>query len=376
VLKAAIRIRLAAAFILCLFLGVAWSAEELPASLSHEAFWKLVIEFSEPGGSFVSDNFVSNELRLQNVLATLTEGRKPGGVYLGVGPEQNFTYIAALKPRIAFIFDIRRQNMIEHLTYKALFELAEDRIDFLARLFSRQRPPGVGKDSSIVEIFAALSAFAAEQGIFEHNVQAVKDLLIADHQFSLTSDDEVAISYILRAFFLAGPGLTYSGTRLPNARTLLPSYEDLMTDTDQNGEYRSFVATEELFQTVKQLEKNNLLIPVVGDFAGASAIQAVGAYLKEHDATVTGFYLSNVEQYLFMSDAWKKFYLNVSALPLDSRSVFIRPLINTGQGGYSSSPLFRSGFHWDTFLFSIQDLLAAFNGGMIQSYYDIIQMPN
>jgi hypothetical protein len=375
VLKAACRIRLAAAFMLCLFLGVAWSAEELPANLSNAAFWKLVTDVSEPGGSFVSDNFVSNELGLQNVLAGLTEGRKPGGVYLGVGPEQNFTYIAALKPRMAFIFDIRRQNMIEHLTYKALFEISADRIDFLARLFSRQRPPGVGKDSGIVEIFAALNGFAAEQGIFEQNLQAIKDLLITDHKYSLSSDDEAAIGYVLRAFFLGGPNLTYSGPRPANTRTLLPSYEDLMTDSDQNGEYRSYVATEELFQTVQQLEKNNLVIPVVGDFAGPAAIQAVGAYLKEHDATVTGFYLSNVEQYLFMNESWKMFYANVSELPLNSKSVFIRPLINTGQG-YAASPLFRSGFHWDTLLFSIPELLAAFNGGMIQSYYDIIQMPN
>jgi hypothetical protein len=128
---------------------------------------------------------------------------------------------------------------------------------------------------------------------------------------------------------------------------------------------------------VLQFEKNNLLVPVVGDFAGPKAIQAVGEYLKEHDATVTAFYLSNVEQYLFMNESWKKFYTNVSMLPLDSKSVFIRPLINVGQGGgYTASPLFRSGFHWDTLLFPISDLVSAFNGGMIETYYDVIQMPN
>ena len=97
----------------------------------------------------------------------------------------------------------------------------------------------------------------------------------------------------------------------------------------------------------------------------------------EHNTTVTAFYTSNVEQYLFMSaDDWKSFYTNVSVLPLDSKSVFIRPLINNGNGGYTASPQFRIGFRWDTLLFSIRDLVSAFDTGMIQSYYDVIQMRN
>src|SRR5262245_44635837 len=121
----------------CLFFGIAWSAEDLPPQLSDEAFWKLVTDFSEPGGSFPSDNFVSNERSFQHILPELKARVKPGGVYLGVGPEQNFTYIVALRPRIAFIFDIRRQNMIQMLMYKALLETSADRREFLSRLFSR-----------------------------------------------------------------------------------------------------------------------------------------------------------------------------------------------------------------------------------------------
>src|ERR1043166_297182 len=92
-------IRVAAIFSICFFIGIAWSAQELPTRLSDEGFWKLVTDFSEPGGSFPSDNLVSNELGFHNVLPELTGDRKPGGVYLGVGPEQNFTYIAALRPK-------------------------------------------------------------------------------------------------------------------------------------------------------------------------------------------------------------------------------------------------------------------------------------
>ena len=104
-LKTADRIRLLIVIALCFSLTRVWSAAELPAQLSDEAFWQLVTEFSEPGGHFPSDNFVSNELATQHVLSQLTKDRKAGGAYIGVGPEQNFTYIAALQPKIAFIVD-------------------------------------------------------------------------------------------------------------------------------------------------------------------------------------------------------------------------------------------------------------------------------
>jgi hypothetical protein len=368
------RVRPAIVLALCVFFSVAQSAEQLPARLSDTAFWTMVTDFSEPGGTFISDNFVSNELALQEVLGNLTDGRNTGGVYLGVGPEQNFTYIAALKPKIAFILDIRRQNMIEHLMYKALFELSADRADFLSRLFSRPRPADIGPDSSAVVLFNAFRDVPASEELYGANVQAVKNHLSSQHGFGLTVEDENAIAYILRAFFLGGPNLTYSGPR-PPTRTILPTYEELMTDSDENGKPRSYLATEESFQALRQMEKDNLIIPLVGDFGGMTAIRSVGEYLKDRNATVTAFYLSNVEQYLFMSDSWKKFYTNVSTLPLDAKSVFIRPLINVGSG-YTSSPLFRSGFRWDTLLFPIQDLITAFNAGMIHNYYDIIQLPN
>ena len=67
---------------------------------------------------------------------------KPGGVYLGVAPDQNFTYIVATAPRLAFIVDIRRGNLLQHLMYKAIFELSVDRAEFVSRLFSKRRPPG------------------------------------------------------------------------------------------------------------------------------------------------------------------------------------------------------------------------------------------
>src|SRR5437660_9171313 len=142
------------------------AAEEFPAQLSDETFWRLVTEFSESGGVFRSDNFISNETLFQHVVGRLKENASPAGVYLGVGPDQNFTYIVALRPRIAFIVDIRRQNMLEHLMYKALIELSEDRGDFLSKLFSRKRPESIDARSTPEELFEAFRDIRPDRDAF------------------------------------------------------------------------------------------------------------------------------------------------------------------------------------------------------------------
>ena len=110
---------------LLLIVPSSFAADTLPRELSDATFWRLASEFSEEGGFFRFE-YMSNEQQFQYVIPRLKEKRTPGGVYLGVGPEQNFTYIAALQPKMAFIFDIRRQNMIEHLVYKAIFEMRSE----------------------------------------------------------------------------------------------------------------------------------------------------------------------------------------------------------------------------------------------------------
>src|SRR5258706_9583545 len=130
-------------------------ADTLPTALSDHVFWQMIVDFSEPQGLFRSDNFVSNERTYQEAIPELQQRTLANGVYLGVGPDQNFTYITALRPRMAFIIDIRRQNLIQHLFYKALVEMSEDRADFLARLFSRPRPAGLDESSSPTALFEA-----------------------------------------------------------------------------------------------------------------------------------------------------------------------------------------------------------------------------
>src|SRR5215470_17577333 len=148
-------------------------AAPAPKELSDQQFGSLSKEFSEEDGVFRSDNLLSNETTFQYIIPKLLKTTKQGRVYLGVGPEQNFTYIAALKPTMAIIIDIRHGNLDVHLMYKALFELSKDRADFVSRLFSRKRPDGLSEQSSITDIFNAYLTAEGSSEIFEANLKAI-----------------------------------------------------------------------------------------------------------------------------------------------------------------------------------------------------------
>src|SRR5215510_7245097 len=162
---------------LLLIVPSSFSADTLPRSLSDATFWRLVSEFSEEGGFFRFE-YMSNEQQFQYVIPRLKEKRSSGGVYLGVGPEQNFTYIAAVQPKMAFIFDIRRHNMIEHLIYKAIFEMSSDRAYFLSRLFSRKAPPGLSDKASARALFQSFRGVDSNPDLYRRNLQAIKDQLM------------------------------------------------------------------------------------------------------------------------------------------------------------------------------------------------------
>jgi hypothetical protein len=315
---------------------------DLPFHLTETEFWSLTETLSEPGGSFHSDNFVSNESGFQRVLPALTERVRPGSVYLGVGPEQNFTYIAALQPRAAFIIDIRRGNLQEHLLYKALFQLSADRVEFVARLFSRPRPAGLGNASTPDQIFAAVARTATGRDEFDRNQKAVEAWFKSHPALRLHPDDWPSIRQIYARFFAAGPSINYvlnlaGGTSGRGVGS--PTYAQLMTADDGRGRQRSFLATEEAFRIVKGLQERNMIVPVVGNFAGPKAIRAVGQYLKRRGAVVGAFYVSNVEQYLELDNLWQNFCRSVATLPLDATSTFIRSVRGgrTGPGGFESS---------------------------------------
>jgi len=323
-------------------------AADLPASLSNQDFWALTESASEPNGEFQSDNFLSNERGYQVVIPDLIATAKPGRVYLGVGPEQNFPYIIALKPALAVIFDVRRGNLHEQLLYKALFEMSSDRADFLSRLFSRKRPDGLSTSSTVEQLMSAFESVEPTADRYQANLQAVSDWLSKRHGFALHPDDLAGIDFVYKtAFYAGGPDLSYrmgagrggrGGFGGGNGQT----YADLQSLDDGRGENRGFLSSEANWLVMKDLETRNLIVPVVGDFGGPKAIRTIGKYLKEHGAVVSAFYLSNVEQYLNRSGTEEAFLCSVAALPLDDTSTFIFTGAGRRGGGFGGGG-FRGG---------------------------------
>jgi hypothetical protein len=336
-----------------------------PGTISDPEFRQMVLGFSEAGGSFPWDNVLSNELPFQNVIPKIKQTVQPGGAYLGVGPEQNFTYIAAFEPSIAFIVDIRRQNMLEHLLYKAVFEMAADRADFVSILFSRKRPAGLVAVTPIASLLKAFNLVTPDGDLFEHNLGMIIHILVRGHQFPLTTDDTATISRIYEAFFRGGPALDYGVDVTTGSGR--PTYEALMTATDQQGHTWSYLASESRYRTVRRMEQRNLVVPLTGDFAGTTALRRVGRYLNDRHLIVSVFYLSNVEYYLFRQGDWSRFYENVGALPLNSSSTFIRT-VNANQFNGITTMGFAS------LSGSMSPTIDSFHQGQITNYLDIVQM--
>jgi hypothetical protein len=316
-------------------------AGSLPARLSDSDFWKLQAEISEPGGFFrITDNYTSNEPEIGRVFTMLRETGIAGGVYVGVGPEQNLTYIAATRPAMAFIVDIRRQAAIQHLMFKAVFELSKDRADFLSLLFSKPRPAQLDDTTAtaIDKVWEPFFAVESDAALRTKTYQRIVTHLTKTHGFTLTAQEMSQLQSVFDAFWAYGPAITTRGAAGGGGGGNNVTFADLTGYSyDAAGRAQSFLGTEADFQFVKTLHERNLLVPVTGDFGGPQAIRAIGKYLHGHGATVSAFYVSNVEQYLFQDGKDRAFYDNVATLPLTPSSVFIRPYSLRRGGGPTQS---------------------------------------
>jgi hypothetical protein len=301
-------------------LHLAAQGPALPARLEDREFWRLVSVLSEPDGFFEDENYVSNELGYQRSMRRLRDAVSPGGAFVGVGPEQNFAYIAAIRPHIAFIVDIRRQNLVQHLMYKALFDLSKDRADYLSRLFSRPRPGGLDSGSSATALLAAFAAVAPDRALFDETHAAML-AVFTSRGFALTPADLASLRKVFTAFFELGPEVRYI---FRGTSELHPTYAQMVTAADEAGQVWSYLGSAEIFEQVRSMQERNLIVPVVGDFAGPKALRSIGDYLRDHGAAVSVFYASNVESYLFAAGTSKAFYDSLDAMPRDPAALFVR----------------------------------------------------
>jgi hypothetical protein len=197
-------------------------------------------------------------------------------------------------------------------------------VEFLARLFSRTQP-AVAADASIADLMGAIERAAPlDQAGYEANLGAIQRHLAVTRGLPLFAEDVEGIEYVFAHFYRFGPAITYNSSINGWGRGNQTTYASLMTATDEAGTPQSYLATHETFATLKDLQQRNLIVPVVGNFGGPTALRAVGAYVRARGGVVSAFYLSNVEQYLIQDGIWGAFCANVATMPLDARSTFIR----------------------------------------------------
>jgi hypothetical protein len=349
-----------------------WTREQPRAAadvqVSSEQFGQYIHEWSEPEGYFDSDNFISNETSYLHVVDQLQQRVKPGGIYIGVGPDQNLSYIAHTRPALAVITDIRRQNMLQHLWLKALFAMSANRAEYLSLLFSR-KPQRIKKDASLQELLDSVRASNTDEELFKKNSAAVKNLLLNNYKLQLSSDDLSKIEYVYQTFWKEGLDLRFSSIGRGNA-SMYPSFEEILVETDRQGRQQNYLSSEALFQWLKKFEAENRLIPIVGDFAGSHALRAVGGFLKANGLNVATFYTSNVEFYLFGTPEWTRYVANVRALPLDRDSVFIRSYFPTFGRPH---PLNVPGHRSTSLVSPILPFLADYDARQIRSYWDVVK---
>jgi hypothetical protein len=295
-----------------------------PARTQTAATFAAQIEsLSERGGYFDTDNLISNEHSYLDVIPELRRLGVRGGAYIGVGPDQNFSYIAAVRPDIAFIVDVRRDNLLLHLLFKALFELSETRAEYLALLVGRPVPAGAEwKSASIDKIVAQVEGPAVD----DRAIAALRtrlDEAVAKTGVALTRDDRATIDRFHRRFIESGTGLRFQSTgRAPQLH--YPTYRDLLVAVTESGQKANYLATEEGFQFVKALQQRDLVVPVVGDLSGSRALAAIGELLARRKLRMSALYASNVEFYLFSDGRFGGFAANLGRLPRAERSVVIR----------------------------------------------------
>ncbi len=297
---------------------------------ARTAFAAQVASLSEPNGYFDTDNLVSNERSYLEVLPDLDRLNVRGGAYIGVGPDQNFSYIAHIRPSVAYILDIRRDNLLLHLLFKAIFHQSRTRVEYLALLFGRAVPADV--DAWRASTIARLAEYINRPGLDSKSIDAVHSRLagvIKAFGVPLSADDLVTIDRFHRRFIESGLELQFqSAGRLP--QPYYPTYKDLLLETDGKGNQRNYLASEEAFQFVKSLQQRDRIIPVVGNLSGPSALAGIGRVLGETGETLSALYASNVEFYLSRQGGYQRFVSNLGRVPHTNRSVVIRSRFGFG----------------------------------------------
>lgn len=339
------------------------------AALPDSTFASLHARISGEGGYFDTDNLISNETGYLNVQGALERLGLEGGAYVGVGPDQNYSYIATLRPEIAFITDVRRDNALHHLLLKALIERAPTRVEFLAGLHGRPAPedPAAWVERPLDEIVAWVDRSPADEATVAALDRAVTAAVLG-YGIPLSGRDLDTIRRFHRTFVSAGLSLRFTSFgRRP--RPYYPTYRQLVLETDAEGEPASYLVSAGAYRVVRDLHLANRIVPVVGDMAGPHALAEMGEVMREMGVALNAFYTSNVEFYLWRARTFDRWVENLASLPVAEGAVVIRSYFPNFGGTHPSA---LPGYYATQTLQEVATVLAASGEEPFRGYLDLV----
>jgi hypothetical protein len=238
-------------------------------------------------------------------------------------------------------------------------------------LFAKPRPAKLDSTTGIQPMWDAFWYIPTDTALASANYARIAERLTKTRGFTFTVDEMATLKNVYDAFIAYGPTITTNGPQSAgrggnNSNT----FADMTGySPDANGVPQSFLSSEENYRYVRSMHLNNLILTVTGDFGGPKAIRAVADYVRAHNGLVSAFYVSNVEQYLFMDGKEGMFYANVATLPVSETSIFIRPysMRNMGRNGGSYGPTLS--------LCPIAGFLRAVRGNRVYNNNDALACP-
>jgi hypothetical protein len=356
-----------AVFVLLFGIALVFAPQRGGAPPRPTAFASLVDRLSERPGYFDTDNLISNERSYLHVAPDLRAlAGRSRSVYLGVGPDQNFSYIAHVRPSLAILIDIRRDNLLLHLLFKALFAEARTRAAYLAMLTGRAPPPEtVEKAGSLDEIVSYIDRAPPLRQVELRALRGRLTTVVSSFGVSLSDADRETIDRFHMRFVADGLRLQFNSFgRQPQYG--YPTLRELLLETDRQGVRRGYLASEDDFRFVKRLHAEHRIVPVVGDLSGSSALAAIARFLTREKLQVAAFYTSNVEFYLVRDGRFAEFMTNLRRLPRLPGAVIVRSVFRPGVStprvaGYNSASLTQP----------IDALVEGYTNGRFREYWEL-----
>ncbi|WP_170136549.1 hypothetical protein [Nannocystis exedens] len=213
----------------------------------------------------------SNEVR-HDVFFPYVAGK--GGVYVGVGSDQNYTLAAAAGSELMFLLDIDRSVVDLHRCYEALIEASPDP----KTLFDRWTAGAVDESVKILE--------AAYAGLPEADRKRIVRLYKA-------------------------------------ARETVYIHLDRVYRRHQGDRPTTWMSNPEMYQYIRDMFLADRVRMMGGDLTGPNSLQSVGAAARALNLPVRVVYFSNAEEYF---DYNKQFVANVEALVGDEESLVLRTI--------------------------------------------------